>query len=268
MAVTIDVSTIDKIRFKDFMKQELAYYNSLIEGLGPRTRTFPETILGIHKEWENLFGQLAYEGKSIEPYARSKEDSVLPQSLEPHRKMILGRDSRGKRFLDDRMFNIMQIATVTATIHPTVRRNMALQILKYCKEQASNLIKRNDTTVNDQDLYKKPSELLTKQEITTKRHLQLPRSTLYSVIYDPVEERTSIQHCYSENPLIIQGYDLEHNNHWNFLIIHQITETEVISDDPWIVDIMSTEQPYLIKYTDVQNTTTGKIFAQAKRRDF
>lgn len=266
LTVMVDISPTDKVRLKDFMKQELAYYNALVEGLGPRTRTFPETILALHKDWENLWEALAFEGKSLKPYERAKEDAVLPETLEKHRKMLLGKDTKGERFLNERMFNIMNVATTSAVLHPQVRRNMAKQALEFYKDQAAKLIKRNDEAMGDQDLYSKPIDLLVTQDMITKRHLQIPRSALNAVYWYADQDLTEIYHPYSESPIKIHGHNLENNNHWNLLIIHQQPGMEVTAKDPWVVDIRHSGVPYIIKYQDVEQPKTGRIFATMKKR--
>jgi hypothetical protein len=264
----VDVHPTDKIRFKEFMKQELGYYNALVEGLGPRARTFPETLLALHKDWENLWSALAYGGHSLKPYERAKEDAPLPSDLEPHRKMLLGRDTKGERFLNERMFNIMSVAGSPALIHPTVRKYMATLILEFYKEQSGKLIKRNEDAFGEQDLYSKPIDLLVQHDMVTKRHLQMPRSILNDVRFIESKDQTHIYHPYSENPLVIDGYNLESNNHWNFLLLHQQGGVEAIASTPWVCEIRNSQTPYLIRYADVDRPKTGQIFAIAKRKSY
>lgn len=264
----VEVLPQDKIRLKEFMKQELHYYNSLVEGLGPRARTFPETLLALHKDWENLWAAVAEHGLPIRSYMTAKEDVTLPEAYEPHRKMLIGKNTKGERFLSERMFSIMEVATAPAVLHPSVRKNMAVQILEFYKDQAGKLIKRNDDAVGDNDLYSKPIDLLTKQDMVTKRHLQIPRSALNAVYYYDKVDRTEIFHPYSDNPLVIEGHDLETNNHWNFLLVHQQPGEEAIVKTPWVVEVRHTSIPYLIKYQDVDSPRTGKIFAIAKKKSY
>lgn len=269
LTVMVDVTATDKIRLKEFMKQELGYYNALVEGLGPRARTFTETLIALHKDWEALWEALALEGKSIKAYERAKEDVELPASLEKHRKMLVSRDSKGGRFLDERMFNIMQIAATPSLIHPTVRKAMAGLILEFYKDQSGKLIKRNDEAFGEEDLYSKPIDLLVKHDMVTKRHLQIPRSILNAVYWYQDRDLTEIYHPYSDNPLIIQGHNLENNNHWNLIILHQQPGSEVVASDPWVVDIKQSQVPYLIKYVDVEQPKTGRIFfSTTKKRSY
>lgn len=268
LAVTIDVSSSDKTRLKSFMQHELAYYNSLVEALGPRCRTFPDHLLALHKDWENLFAQIAFEGKSIKGLERAKPDAELTNGQEPFRKFLVGLDAHGKRFLNDRMFSIMSAAAAPAIIHPVVRKNMASAVLAFYKDQAGRVINRNENATDTQDIYKKAPEMLVPHDMITKRHIQLPRSTLYSIKYDSVTESTIIQHCYTEAPLVIAGHDLASNNHWNYLIIHQEPGIEALPTTSWVVDIKHSMNPYLIKYFDVEQPKTGQIFNIAKRKSY
>jgi hypothetical protein len=268
LAVTVDISTSDKTRLKAFMQHELSYYNALVGSLGPRCRTFPEHLLALHKDWEKLFSQIAYEGKSLKNLERAKPDAVLTEGQEPFRKFLVGLDSQGKRFLNDRMYSIMSAAAAPATVHPVVRRNMASTILSFYKDQAGRVINRNEVATETQDVYKKAPEMLLQHDMVTKRHLQLPRSTLYSVTYDATKDATLIENCYSENPIAIPGHDLTSNNHWNYIIIHQEPGIEVLPNSNWVVDIKHSMNPYLIKYYDVEQPKTGQIFNIAKRKSY
>lgn len=266
--VMVNLAAADKLRLKEFMKQELSYYNALVEGLGPRARTFPETLLALHKDWENLWSTLAEHSQSLKPYERAAEDCVLPEHLEKHRSMLVGRDSQGRRFLDEKMLNIMSIATRPAVLHPMVRRNMANIILEFYKDQAAKLIKRNDEAHGDENLYSKPIDLLVAQDMVTKRHLQIPRAALNDVRYIEGKDCTELYTPYSENPIVIEEHNLENNNHWNFIIIHQQPGMEVTTKDPWFVDIKYNQSPYLIKYQDVDQPKTGRTFALMKKRSY
>jgi hypothetical protein len=269
MSVMLDLLPADKLRFKEFMKQELHYYNTLVEGLGPRTRTFPETILAIHKDWEKLWATLAEEGRSIKAYERAAADVQLPESLEPHRRMLVGRDAQGRRFLDERMFNIMSLAATPAVIHGKTRRAMASLLLDFYKDQAAHLIKRNDDILDDDDTtYSKPISLLVTQDLVTKRHLQIPRQAFNDIRWLEDQELTELYCPYSENPLRVQGHNLENNNHWNLAILHQQPGMEVTARDAWVIDILASDVPYWIRYQDVDQPKTGRIFAEAKRRSF
>lgn len=268
LTVMVDIPPTDKARYKEFMNQELHYYNSLIEVLGPRARTFPETLLALHKDWENLWDALAFGGHDVKTYEKFTEDAPLPVDLEPHRKMLLGRDSKGVRFLNDKMLNILAVVGTKSLIHPTVRKNMANLMLDFYKDQAAKLANRNDDAWGDEDLYSTPVELLVKQDFVTKRHLQIPRNILNAVYYYKERDFTEVYTPYSDAPLVIKGHDLENNNHWNHLILHQQPGIEAVNSTPWVVDIRYSQVPYLIKYQDVEQPKTGRIFAEMKKRAY
>lgn len=268
LTVMVDIPVTDQMRYKEFMKQELHYYNSMIEVLSPRARTFPETILAIHKDWENLWNALAFGGHDVKLYEKFADDAALPVDLEPHRKMLLGRDSKGVRFLNERMLNILGVAGTKSLIHPTVRKNMASQMLEFYKDQAAKLINRNDEAFGDEDLYSNPVELLVKHDLVTKRHLQIPRNILNAVYYYKERDFSEVYTPYSERPIVVPGQDLENNNHWNFIMLHQQPGIEAINTTPWVVDIKYTQVPYLIKYQDVEQPKTGRIFATMKKRAY
>lgn len=268
LSVMVDISANDKTRFREFMKQELGYYNALVEGLGPRARTFPEQLIALHKDWENLWSTLSEHAPAMRLYEKAQPDVQLPAVLEPHRKMLVGRDSQGKRFLDERMFNIMALAATPALIHPHVRRNMANKILEFYKDQSEKLINRNDEAWGEEDLYSKPIDLLVKHDMVTKRHLQIPRSALNAVYYYQDRDLTEIYTPYSDNPIILEGYDLENNNFWNMIILHQQAGVEAVASTPWVLDTKYSQESYNIRYQDVEQPKTGRIFAMMKRRSY
>jgi hypothetical protein len=267
-SVGFEPEPADKARLKQFMKQELAYYNALIEGLSPRARTFPQSLLDLHKDWENLWDTIAEHGVDLKAYYRAKPDAELPEHLEKHRKHLVGLNTQGKRFLDDRMYSIMSLAGSPGVLHPMVRKSMANLILDYFKDQAGKFTSYNETAMGEQDVYRKPIDLLSIQDLVSKRHLQLPRSALRGVYYDEKEDISEVFHPYSDNPIIIEGHNVAANNHWNLVIIHQQPGYEVTPKDAWIIEFRRSQEPYLIKYLDVKNPSTGKIFREAKKRSY
>lgn len=264
MTIMVDIDATDQQRLKAFMAQELNYYNTLVNALTPRCLTFPETILALHEDWITVFGQIAYEGRSIKNLEYAKPDAELTEGQEPYRKFLVGKDSQGNRFMTESMFSIMSAAAAPATLHPVVRRNMAVAIIKHLKEQASRVISRNQDGIGD--AYKVAPEMLQTYEFAQKRHLQMPRSTLYSVKWNSEKECTEISHCYSSNPLVVPKVNLESDNNWNLLILHQQTGVNAVPATPWVVDIRTSLQPYLLKYVDLQNPRIGNSFYIAKRR--
>lgn len=247
-----------------FMVQELKYYNSLVGSFNPRCMAFPETLLDLTPEWIKLFGVIAYSGESIKKLEFAKPDVELPSSLEKYRHMLVGRDEKGQRVMTETLFSIMSIAATQASIHPSVRKNLALEVLNHYREQAKRVANRLSN--NSDQVYKVSPEMLQEYDFSQKRHLQLPRSKIHKIVWNEIEEHSEIYHCYGNKPIIVPQENLTNNNNWNYLIIHQKPGPNINRKTPWIIDILFTPQPYLLKYLDSIRPNTSNAFYIAKSR--
>ncbi len=265
-SITVDIDSSDKMRYQGFMKQELAFYNSLINTFTSRTRTFPEHIIALNEQWLRLYGQIAFEGKSIKHLEKATLDAPLCSSLEPYRRYLLGDDSDGNRILTERMLTIMESAASAGVVHPIVRRNMALEMLRFYKEQAAKFI-TPAYAGSDDDLYRSAPEMLEPADFLKKRHIQMPRA-MVKVEWDEKAERSLLSTAYCANPIVVPNINLTANESWTTIILHQEPNVVARPQTPWVLDVRSTPAAYLIKYLDVPNPRTGQTFAIAKKRNF
>ena len=265
-STTVELEPGDKLRYQGFMKQELAFYNSMINAFTSRTRTFPEHVLALNEMWVKIFAQIAYEGKSIKHLERAPADAPLSEGMEVYRRYLLGDDSDGNRILTERMFAIMEVAASAGVVHPIVRRNIALEMLRFYKDQAAKFIVPANAG-NDEDLYRSAPEMLEPADLLKKRHLQMPRQ-MVKVEWDEKGERSLITTAYCANPIIIKNINLVENTDWTHLVLHQEPNAVARPQTPWVLDVKTLPVSYMIKYLDVPNPRTGQTFAIAKKRDF
>ena len=262
----VAVSAGDKAIMQKFMSHELSFFNILVDGLGTRARGFPQHLLDFTDQWQKLFAQVAFEGKSLQAYAKAAPDAELPENYEPFRNLILGTGPDGKRLLTERFINIIDFATGVGNIHPLVRKNMAGEILKFYREQAYRALQPVPLG-EEENVYKTAPETLGVADKDQKRHLQIPKS-LCKITWNPTTETTSIRIPYARNPLVVSQINLVEESDWNYLIVHQEAGSQPRPNTPWVIEVKTVFGGYMTKYLDVKNLREGRIFNIGKRRDF
>ena len=265
-SVEVEVAAEDKVRFNTFMKQELAYYNHLVEAFNPRVRSAPESISALTDQWRGIFAQLAVSGVLASQLLRAKPDQPLPENLEVYRKFLVGHDHEGNRFLTERMAGILDAAAARGNVHSTVRRNMATELLSFYQEQAL-LFNTNINGSNTDDVFKRAPQSLETLDIQKKRHLQIPRS-ICRVVYDEKSDRSGILHPYSKNPLIVNNQDVAAEKSWSLMVLHQEPGQISSAKTPWVIEFKTTPALYLVKYVDVMNPNRNSAFREGKKRSF
>lgn len=265
-SVEIKVKPEDKARFNVFMKQELAYYNNFVEAFNPRVRSAPQSLSDLIDVWQKIFAQLAVTNVVATRLLPAKEDQPLPENLEVYRKFLVGYDHLGQRFLTERIAGILDAAAAGGNIHSTVRRNMAVEMLNFYREQAL-LFNENINGSQTDDVFKRAPQSLEVLDIQKKRHLQIPRS-ICRIVYDEKNDRSGILHPYSKNPIVIEGQDITAEKSWNHMILHQEPGSIPTPSTPWVLEFKTTPSLYLIKYVDVMNPNRNSAFREGKKRAF
>ena len=182
-----------------FIKQELGYFNTLIEQLTPRLRAFPQEFMSMKDKDRKLWESCA-------------ENAVDPQKLLDHGIQEWPENLKGLyplvRNPDDTpritgsLASLIKVAASPARLHPSVRKNIASEIMKYMSGQSEVLHAGLKT-----EGLRSPMQMLQTHTLDTKRHLQIPAS-LVKMSYDETENQTVISVPYSTDPLICKGYDL------------------------------------------------------------
>lgn len=219
-----------------FMQQELAYYNAIVERLTPRLRTFPKDFLSI-KDKELALWEVCAEF-AVNPNNMAKYPNVeaWPNHLKPYFGLLF--DSKGLRISTSHL-SIFEAASTPARIHASVRKNIAVEILKHMLKQADSIASAQKTEV-----LKTPMQLLNTYTIETKRHLQIP-SKLVKMTYDENIDSTNISIPYSKFPIIISGNDLSESR-YSFLVIRSTHPDTKI----WNVELKDSESKYMLTLTD------------------
>jgi hypothetical protein len=229
-----------------FVKQELLYYNSLVEQLSPIVRTFPDKILGM-KDREKVLWRLCAE-HTINPaqlilFPIEKWD-------ENHRKLVgnIIYDQTGGLKIDKFHLTLCGIAGSSGKIHPMTRLAMANAILEHVTSHAEAFSSVQHDTVkraDDADLMKAPIQLLVGQDLTTKRHLQIDRK-LVKVTYDKDKDQTLIETPYNRRPLVIKEMDVTDLS-FNMLVIKSSHPNQ---EKKWFVDFKDATSKYLLNLSD------------------
>ena len=259
LSIMIDLASTDAALYKGFIKQEIGYYNSLVEGLNSRVRSCPELLVSLHKDWVSLWETLAESGMSLKPYFNDSSEPVLPNHLQPHRRMILGKNSQGNRFLSEKLLYLLDLPAKPARIDPQVKKSMARVLLDFYKLQAAKALRK--------DVYSGPIKLLSKYD-TNRQCLQIPRKTLTKVEYVKESDLTYLYTSYSKNPIVIKGYDLESDHRWNLIFLRYVFGTENTEKETWFVDIKHSKVPYWIKDQRVKSPRSGCILVSMKEENF
>ena len=265
-SVEVKIKPDDKARFNTYMRQELTYYNNLIEAFNPRVRSNPESISELIDVWQKIFAQLAVTGVLASQLLKAKPDQALPESLEVYRKFLVGHDHLGERFLTERIAGLMDVAASRGNIPSIVRRNMAIEFLNFYREQAL-LFNENTNGAKGEDVFKRAPQSLEELDFQKKRHLQIPRN-ICKIIYDKESDRSGILHPYSKNPIIVEQQDITIEKSWSMMILHQEPGNISTPATPWLLDFKTTPSLYLLKYVDVMNPGRNSAFREGKKRAY
>ena len=233
----IVISENNKTYLNFFIKQELGYYNSIIEQLTPRLKAFPKELLSIKDRERKLWEECA--SNAINP--QKLVDHPLkewPENLKYMHSLLF--EQNGNKKVSSSHINIIGIASTPAKLHGLVRKNLATEILKYMIGQADNILSAQIT-----ETMKTPIQMLTTHTLHTKRHLQIPKQ-LVNMKYIKETDSTKITIPYCKEPLLIEGYDLT-NFHYKLLTVRAPHPTT--PDNKWIIDFRDTSN-YIPNLTD------------------
>lgn len=235
-----------------FIRQELAYYNAIVELLTPRLRTFPKDFLSI-KDKEMALWEVCAEF-AVDPNNMAKYPNVetWPNHLKPYFELLF--DAKGLRISTSHL-NIFEVASTPARIHSSVRKNIAVEILKHMLKQADSIASTQKT-----DAMKIPMQLLNIHTIETKRHLQIP-GKLVKMTYDENIDSTNISIPYSKFPIIIPGADLSESRCSLLVIRATHPDTKI-----WNVELKDNESRYMLTLTDyIERKKSGNTQSYGNR---
>jgi hypothetical protein len=221
-----------------FIKQELGYYNSLIDLLSPRLRAYPKDILNIKEREKSLWDSCAEY--AIDPQKLLDQPfETWPKHLHHMHHMLY--DINEKIKISPAHINICSIASTPARLHAVVRKAIASEILKYMVNQADILLSAVKT-----DVMRAPMQMLQTHTIDTKRHLQIPKS-LIKITYNESENSSDISIPYSKTAITVPYYDLRPVA-FKLLIIRAPHPTS--TNQKWQLDFRDSPAAYLLSITD------------------
>lgn len=245
-AVEIELSKNSKNHLEYFVRQELGYYNSIVEQLSPRIRAFPQDLLSIKDREKKLWEVCAEYGVDVNQMISHPVDA-WPKHLKQYGSLIWSQEGAIK--LTPSQLNIMKVASQPAKLHPSIRKAIATEILKYVTGQAEAFVE-----VLNGNEFKTPMQMLQPHTLETRRHLQVPAS-LVKIKYDNDSGDSFITIPYCQDPIKVVGYDLSQTN-FRMLVIRAPHPNN--HSQEWKIEFKDSSQPYLLFMNDAYNSGKRK----------
>jgi hypothetical protein len=217
--------------FNSFMKEELKFYNSIVQYYNDFFRSSPKDLADMKQSIITILYFLIKDGGTV-------------KTLNDGSKEYLIANEKYVEEIKTKYIDLLNIVTTKAVIHNEVKANMFKDISNHYKGQASNVIVDSKNNID----YKFPVQLLQTQTIETKRHLQINRR-LIKTTFDNDTKECRIKIPYSRGEIIVKGYDLRRLN-WNIMILRQQKNKTVTSDLTWKAELLVDSSDYLITYVD------------------
>lgn len=239
---TIDIDPITKGHLKFFMKQELNYYNNMINNTTIRLRAFPEELVALKEGYERLWSALAYSGLNIRDLAN------IDLKKWPHDLRITVPSSatkNGKLHFNDKKFMLFDIVSMKGNIHPQMRRVLSAELLKSVLPQAEQLVQLQKNSTGQM---RSPIHMLMPMEYPERRHIQLI-SDIVKMRYNHETKQTEITIPYTDKPLIVRDANLA-DEKYDVMIIRQQPHIEVNESTNWQISLMHSTHRYLLDQTD------------------
>lgn len=221
-----------------FIKQELAYYNQLVESMTPRLRAFPHELISMKDRERKLLEVCAEHAIDPQKMIQHSKDE-WPEHLRQHWSLL--KEPDGSIKISPAHANVISTVSAPARLHGTVRRNIAVEMFRYMSAQAEVIV----ASAKLADGLKSPLQMLQKHTLETKRHLQIP-GRLTEISYDSEKDRTNIRLPYCRDSISVSGYDLTEIPHRS-VIVRMPHPTN--GDNRWFIDFRDSEG-YSISLTD------------------
>lgn len=221
-----------------FVKQELAYYNQLVESMTPRLRAFPQELISMKDREKRLLEVCAEHAIDPQKMMQYGKDE-WPEHLKQHWGLVKEQDGSIK--ITPAHANVIAAVAAPARLHGMVRRNMAAEMFRYMSAQAEII----QASTKLAEGLKAPLQMLQKHTLETKRHLQIP-GRLTEIAYNQDQDRSEIRLPYCKQPVVVNGYDLSEIPHRS-IIIRMPHPTN--GDNRWFVDFRDSDG-YSVSLTD------------------
>lgn len=224
-----------------FINQELAYYNSIVDQLGPWMRSFPQDLLSFKGDIKRLWNTVAEFGLNVQDLVQ-KNLSEWPAVLGAQKAAIYSilKDDNKLR-LTQRQLDILKIAASPGKIPALTRHNIASEIMKYMQGQAEVLYNAQQT-----DTLKNALQTLQVQSLDTKRHIQMSKTLIFKVEYNEDNRQTRIYTPFSKHPFVINGVNIKEIPHKSIVIRSPHARDP---EGKWTIDLQDLDT-YLVNLTD------------------
>lgn len=216
-----------------FIMQERGYYNSLVEALVPRLRTFPLDMISMKKREMQIAEYCAEKSISIGNLLKTPKDQ-WPESATLLKNFVFDENDTVR--LKPAHINMIEKVAAPARLIPDVRKKIVSEIFKHMSMQAESL---------SGDILKTPVQMLISHTADTKRHLQIPAAHV-KITYDPETQSTLLRIPYCTDPIKLPRYDLT-DLKFGTVIIRSPHHYDV--DGRWYIDIKDTKD-YIVTLTD------------------
>jgi hypothetical protein len=257
-AHVVSIDSNDQNRLKQFFAHELAYYNNIVEAFEARTRSSASAVSVISDKEIALLCELARHGLQLNDVVNSEK---LPPSVSVLKSTAVSHD--GRLILSSMMQHIFGvILKPKLAVIPATKAAMLRGMIEFYREQARIFKEPINSDVNESS-YKVPPSNLSKHDLHTKRHVQVPRSVL-QISYNSQLDESEVTTPLTKKPIVIQGVNLSHQQRWTTMILRQESGAHVDYHTPWTAEFRNTGNKYLIKLVDLvrnrQNYTMSKAF--------
>ena len=223
MTVKLNISSTDKMLLSRYAAEELNLYNSLITNFQSAFCRNPDVILQISDVQIGLFGLLCQYNISVR---EAKQTNKIDQQ-------ILNDVSESAEIL-------FEVAKYRSAVIPETRKNMAIEILRFFRNQADT--KKQQVANSVYQEYKNSFRTVGTFSSNQKYHLQLNRKSC-TITYDAELSKSTVWIPHFKKPIIsIDDVDLS-SSLWNLVIIRPLGQD-------WYADFKSVGYNYLIKYMD------------------
>lgn len=217
--ISIEISPLDKMRFKQFIKEEGKYYNSIIDVVAPYMRTSKEWLLSILEGRRDVFEKISDGSLSFDSVKMSERESFVFRS-----------------------------AKSSANIIPAMKRNIISEMISHYIRIINDMT--TNTGTSGDIVYSKPIELLHHIDLNNKNSIQIQKNLLK--MENDGNGNTKIWLPYSSSFITVPNTDLIKNKNWNILFIKFNYDRK--NNERWYISTRKTNSKYILK----QSTVTSK----------
>lgn len=264
-SLQVEITPRDIQRISSIMSFELNYFNHLLEAFSANVRSRPETIMSLGDTYEKLFGEVAYLQFNIATLYQ-KTPVEIPEKLKTFEKLLEKNNTNSSKIPADNLVLLEIAGTNGKGLHPLVRKNMALEMLKFHREQARLFAQTAGR--GSENVYRVAPKSIEKPDVIRKRHIQLPKSLL-DISWHEADDYSLIKiNPYTLDHIKVHGVNLTESSDWNYFVLHQEPGSLPRPSTPWIAEFQKTNNLYLLNYLDTLNANSKMAFNIAQKKGY